>query len=95
MLLVFKEVVIMEDTTKEYIIPFETYAYLKWVGLIACPAVATFLGVVGPAWHISLDSWVTTINATGLLIGALLGYSQGTAIDVNIKKEGNNVVKNS
>ena len=39
----------MEDKTKEYMIPFKIYEYLKWVGLIACPAIATFLGVVGPA----------------------------------------------
>jgi hypothetical protein len=39
----------MEDTTKEYILPYKMYEYLKWVGLIACPAIATFLGVVGPA----------------------------------------------
>ena len=45
----------MEDTTKEYIIPFKIYGYLKWVGLIACPAIATFLGVIGPAWHVTLD----------------------------------------
>lgn len=85
----------LEDTTKEYMIPFKTYGYLKWIGLIACPAIATFLGVVGPAWHISLEPWVTTINATGLLIGALLGYSQGTATDVKNEKEGDHVSKNS
>lgn len=45
----------MEDTSKDYIIPFEIYSYLKWIGLIACPAIATFLGVIGPAWHVSLD----------------------------------------
>ncbi len=39
----------MEDTTKEYILPFKIYECLKWIGLIACPATATFLGVVGPA----------------------------------------------
>lgn len=85
----------MEDTTKEYMLPYQIYEYLKWVGLIACPAVATFLGVVGPAWRVSLEPWVITINATGLLIGSLLGYSQKTAIDVSDKKEGNNVIKNS
>ena len=85
----------MEDTTKEYIIPFKIYGYLKWVGLIACPAIATFLGVIGPAWHVTLDPWVTTINASGLLIGALLGYSQGTAIEVGEGKEGKHVSKNS
>lgn len=85
----------MEDTTKEYILPFKIYEYLKWIGLIACPATATFLGVVGPAWHVSLEPWVITINATGLLIGSLLGYSQKTAMDVSSKKEGNNVSENS
>ena len=45
----------MEDTTKEYILPFKAYECLKWIGLIACPAIATFLGVVGPAWHVSLE----------------------------------------
>lgn len=85
----------MEDKSRDYIIPFKVYSYLKWIGLIACPAIATFLGVLGPAWHISLDPWVTTINATGLLIGALLGYSQGSAIDISVEKEGENVFKNS
>lgn len=39
----------MEDTTNIYFIPFKTYTLLKWMGLIACPAFATFLGVIGPA----------------------------------------------
>ncbi len=86
---------IMEDTTKEYILPFKIYECLKWIGLIACPATATFLGVVGPAWHVSLEPWVITINATGLLIGSLLGYSQKTAMDVSNQKEGTNVTKDS
>lgn len=72
----------MEDKTKNYIIPFETYSCLKWIGLIACPAMATFLGVIGPAWHVSLDPWVVTVNAFGLLIGSLLGYSQSSAVTV-------------
>lgn len=37
----------MEDKTKNYIIPFEIYGCLKWISLIACPAMATFLGVIG------------------------------------------------
>ena len=85
----------MEDTTKEYILPFKAYECLKWIGLIACPAIATFLGVVGPAWHVSLEPWVITINATGLLIGSLLGYSQKTATDISVKKEGKDVSENS
>jgi hypothetical protein len=54
------------------------------MGLIACPAFATFLGVLGPTWKLSgyTEPWVTTINAFGLFIGALLGYSQGTATPI-------------
>lgn len=64
----------------QYIIPDEIYNIAKWTGLIACPAVATFIGVVGPVWGMpNVDAVVTTVNATGLLIGALLGYSQITA----------------
>lgn len=64
----------------DYVIPGKVYDVLKWTGLVACPAVATFIGVVGPTWGMpNVDAVVTTVNATGLLIGALLGYSQITA----------------
>lgn len=62
----------------DYLIPYSTYVFLKWVGLIACPALATFIGVVGPAWGISVDPIITTITAFGTLIGALLKYSEST-----------------
>ena len=64
----------------EYFLPDGMYNVLKWVGLIACPALATFVGVVGPVWGMPMvDATVTTINATGLLIGALIGASHITA----------------
>ena len=59
-----------------YIIPENVYTILKWAGLVACPAIAVFVGALGQAWQ---NAVVTTINATGVLIGALLGISQGTA----------------
>ena len=63
---------------KEYIIPGKIYQVLKWLGLIACPAVATFSGAVFPAWGIpNSDAVVLTLNATGVLIGALIGVSAG------------------
>ena len=66
--------------TRSYALPDGVYDVLKWVGLVACPALATFVGVVGPVWGWpSVDAWVTTINATGLLIGALIGISHITA----------------
>ena len=68
---------------KEYIIPNSLYQGLKWVGLIACPAIATFVGAVFPAWGIpNVDAITLTLNATGVLIGALIGVSAATSKQV-------------
>lgn len=68
------------ERMKSYIIPEEIYKVLKWAGLIACPALATFIGVVGPMWGMpDVEAIVTTVNATGVLIGALIGVSAATA----------------
>lgn len=65
---------------KEYIINDKLYHVLKWLGLIACPAIATFIGAVFPAWGIpNADAIVLTLNATGVLIGALIGVSAVTS----------------
>lgn len=53
-----------------------TYDVLKWLGLIVLPALAVFVNTVGPAWgwpHV--DAIVTTLNALGILAGALIGVS--------------------
>lgn len=72
---------------KEYIIPNEVYQVLKWVGLIACPAIATFVGAVFPAWGVpNVDAITLTLNATGVLIGALIGVSAATSRQID---EGN------
>lgn len=69
---------------KEYIIPNKPYQVLKWLGLIACPAIATFVGAVFPAWGIpNADAVVLTLNATGVLIGALIGVSAATSKQVS------------
>lgn len=66
----------------DYLLPDGVYRALKWTGLIACPAVATFVGVVGPVWGMpNVDAVVTTVNAAGLLIGALIGVSHVTATE--------------
>lgn len=63
-----------------YKLPNEWYDVLKWIGLVVCPALATFYGVVAPLWGWPApESTVTTINAIGVLIGALIGYSAITA----------------
>lgn len=73
---------------KEYFIPSSVYEVLKWVGLIACPAVATFVGAVFPAWGIpNVDAIVLTLNSAGVLIGALIGVSAATSRQVDEGKE--------
>lgn len=65
---------------KTYLLNNKTYEILKWAGLIAFPAIATFIGVIGAVWgwH-DTDAIVTTLNAVGVLIGALIGVSHATA----------------
>ena len=65
-----------------YIIPDCVYKLLKWLGLIALPAVAVFVSTVGQAWGLDpglSNAIVTTLNAAGVLVGALLGISQATS----------------
>ena len=64
----------------KYLIPDRAYDILKWAGLIALPAVATFIGTVGTAagWD-GTNMAVTVVTACGTLIGARLGVSCATA----------------
>lgn len=65
---------------KTYFLPSKTYEWLKWLGLIALPAIATFIGVIGSVWGWNdTDAIVTTLNAIGVLIGGLIGVSHATA----------------
>lgn len=64
-----------------YIVPEQIYQVLKWAGLIALPALAVFVSTVGQAWGMDpglSNAIVTTLNALGVLVGALLGISQAT-----------------
>lgn len=60
----------------QYLLPDKAYNILKWVGLVALPAVATFVGTVGTAvnWE-PTGIAVTVITAAGTLVGALLGVT--------------------
>lgn len=65
-----------------YIVPEQIYQVLKWAGLIALPAIAVFVSTVGQAWGLDpglSNAVVTTLNAAGVLVGALLGISQATS----------------
>lgn len=60
-----------------YLLPGVVYDILKWLALIALPAVAWLVGAVGPQWGLShCGELVTTINAIGVFVGALIGVSQ-------------------
>ncbi len=70
----------MDKDTKtelDYLLPDKAYEILKWVALIALPAVAVFVQAVGPAWGLPhIDQIVTTLNALSVLVGALIGVSE-------------------
>lgn len=73
----------MKEEMKEYFLSDKLYAILKWTALIAFPSIATFIGVIGAVWGwAGTDAIVTTINAVGVLIGALIGVSAATSKQV-------------
>lgn len=72
----------------QYILPDKVYNVLKWVGLVALPAIATFVGTVGATveWEPTTIA-VTVITAAGTLVGALLGVTTAKAKPVEIEGE--------
>lgn len=64
-----------------YLLPDKTYQVLKWLGLVCCPTLAVFYGTCAPLWNWPAPAaTTTTINAIGVLIGALIGVSQATTL---------------
>ena len=48
----------------DYLLPGRVYDILKWLALIALPAIAWLVGAVGPQWGLPhCGELVTTINA--------------------------------
>lgn len=65
----------------DYLLPGRVYDILKWLALIALPAIAWLVGAVGLQWGLPhCGELVTTINAIGLFVGALIGVSQLTSV---------------
>lgn len=57
-------------------LPDKLYDVLKWVCLIALPALAVFYAVIAKIWGLPYESEIpATINAVAVLIGALIGVS--------------------
>lgn len=68
---------------KDYMLPGAVYDVLKWLGLVACPALAVFYATAAPAWGWPHpEQVVLTLNALGTLIGVLIGASQLAAKEV-------------
>lgn len=62
------------DTFK---LPDNVYNFLKWLCLIALPALSVLISVVFKVWDIPYAMQITTtINAVAVFIGALIGVSQ-------------------
>lgn len=59
--------------------PNKVYDVLKWLCLIALPAVSGLVSVILSVWHICPPETITaiggTIDAVSLFIGALIGVS--------------------
>ena len=63
--------------------PDKLYDILKWVCLIALPALAVLYFTLAKIWGLPYGAEITaTINAVALFIGALIGVSQ-----ISINKE--------
>ena len=61
--------------------PDKLYTFLKWLCLIALPAISVFMLTVLPVLGVQENTVtivVTVISAVGTLIGALIGVSTHT-----------------
>lgn len=57
--------------------PDKLYDVLKWVALIALPALSVFYFTLSKIWGLPFGAEITaTIDAIALLIGSLIGVSQ-------------------
>ena len=70
-----------EDVSQypKYWLPDKAYGVLKWVGLLALPAIGWLYQAVGSIWGLPHVGEVSmTISAIGTAIGVLIGASQLT-----------------
>ena len=57
-------------------LPNKVYDILKWLALLALPAIADFIKFLFPTWDIPYgDPIAETIRQVALLIGILIGIS--------------------
>ena len=64
----------------------KSYEIMKWITMIALPAISVFIGAVGVDLGISdPDTLVTILNAITVLMGSLIGVS---TLNYNKDKDG-------
>ena len=64
----------------------KSYEIMKWITMIALPAISVFIGAVGVELGISdTDTLVTILNAITVLMGSLIGVS---TLNYNKDKDG-------
>lgn len=69
-------------------IPSKLYNVLKWIAIVALPALATLVKVVCTIWNLPYgDQIATTITAVATFLGALLMVSTIKYNHDNKKKE--------
>lgn len=67
---------------RKYPLPDGVYNWCKWIGLVLLPALGVLVGTVGKAWGMPyIEPTVITIDAIGVFIGALIGYSHIAATE--------------
>ena len=68
---------------KKYLLPSGVYDILKWVCIIAIPAISWAYGALAPDWGWPMAEQVChTLDVVGTLVGLLIGVSQLTAKEV-------------
>lgn len=66
----------VEDVPKTYWLPSGVYVALKWITLIALPAVGVFYQALAGVWSLPLAEEVSqTCNIVALFLGSLIGVS--------------------
>lgn len=64
------------------------YNIMKWLCLIALPAIATCYGVISSVWGLPYGKEITTtITAIATMIGAMIGISHVNYYDKEEKDE--------
>lgn len=65
-----------DTTTIKPLIPNRVYDWMKWITILALPAIATLLIAIGNIWDIAILTPVAaTVMAVTVMLGTILGIS--------------------